>query len=47
VRNVDTTNLLPDKMNSIMAALPKLWPTVRTELLAFAGFLEELDNTVG
>ena len=47
VRNVYTTNLLPDKMNGFMSALPKLWLTIRTELYAFADFLEELDRAVG
>ena len=47
VRNVYTTNLLPDKMDGFMSTLPKLWPMIRSELSAFADFLEELDRTDG
>lgn len=42
VRSVYTTNLVPDKMAGLMSTLPGLWPKLRTELLAFADFLEEL-----
>ncbi|MEW5958070.1 MAG: antitoxin [Chloroflexota bacterium] len=42
VRNVYTTNLVPDKMAGLMVALPELWPRIRDELLAFADFLEAL-----
>jgi len=43
VRNVYTVNLAPGKMERLMEALPRLWPTLRAELLAFADFLEALD----
>lgn len=42
VRNVYTTNLVPDKMAGLMVALPELWPGIQDELLAFADFLEAL-----
>jgi len=42
VRNVYATNLVPDKMAGLMSALPRLWPRLRAELLAFAQFLEDL-----
>lgn len=42
VRNVYTFNLVPEKMEPLISALPGLWPQVRAELLAFADFLEEL-----
>lgn len=42
VRNVYTTNLVPEKMSRLMSALPKLWSLLRVELLAFADFLEAL-----
>lgn len=44
VRNVYTMNLTPEKIESLMAVLPKLWSTLREELLAFAEFLEALAN---
>jgi hypothetical protein len=45
VRNVYTTNLVPDKMSGLISALPGMWTKMRAELLAFADFLEELDHT--
>ena len=42
VRNVYTFNLVPQKMEPLMAALPGLWEQVQAELSAFADFLEEL-----
>jgi hypothetical protein len=42
VRNVYTFNLIPDKMEPLTSTLPRLWPQVRAELLAFADFLEAL-----
>jgi len=44
VRNVYTMNLAPDRMASLMSVLPGLWERLRAELLAFADFLEELDQ---
>jgi len=35
-------NLKPDKMSSLISALPGFWLTLRAELEAFADFLEEL-----
>ncbi|NOX63200.1 MAG: antitoxin [Chloroflexi bacterium] len=43
VRNVYTTNLSPDRMANLISSLPKLWPRLRAELLAFAEFLEAFD----
>ena len=42
VRNVYTFNLVPQKMEPLIAALPRLWKQVQAELSAFADFLEEL-----
>jgi hypothetical protein len=42
VRNVYTMNLTPGKVTGLMSALPELWPRLRSELLAFADFLEQL-----
>lgn len=44
VRNVYTTNLVPEKIAQLMARLTNLWTQTRAELLAFAEFLEELDR---
>ena len=40
VRNLYTTNLQPEKMVNLVAALPVLWRNLRGELIAFAEFLE-------
>lgn len=42
VRSVYTMNLVPDRMAGLMSTLPGLWSKLRTELLAFADFLEAL-----
>jgi len=42
VRNVYTANLVPEKAAGLLRVLPALWPKLREELLAFAGFLEQL-----
>jgi hypothetical protein len=42
VRNVYTVNLGPEKMAALMSGLPALWSRLRSELLAFADFLEQL-----
>jgi hypothetical protein len=42
VRNVYSLNLIPERMSRPMTLLPGLWKTLRSELLAFADFLEEL-----
>ncbi len=47
VRNVYTVNLMPEKMEGLMKALPRLWPRLRAELLAFADFLEALAEASG
>jgi hypothetical protein len=45
VRNVYATNLNPEKLDDLMAVLDKCWPEVRAELLAFADFLQTLDES--
>ena len=40
VRNVYTIELAPEKMVELVAQLPALWSNLRSELLAFAEFLE-------
>jgi hypothetical protein len=42
VRHVYTMNLTPDRMAGLISNIPELWPKLRSELLAFADFLEEL-----
>jgi len=42
VRNVYTFNLVPQKMEPLMVALPGLWQQVQAEVSAFADFLEDL-----
>jgi hypothetical protein len=42
VRNVYTFNLVPQKMEPLIAALPGMWKQAEAELAAFADFLEEL-----
>lgn len=44
VRNVYTFNIVPAKVEPIVAALPDLWPHIKDELLAFADFLSDLKN---
>lgn len=46
VRNVYTMNLVPEKMEGLMEALPELWPKLRAELLAFADYLEALNAAI-
>jgi hypothetical protein len=45
VRNVYAVNLLPDRIEGLLQALPPLWAQLRLELTAFAEFLEYLDGT--
>lgn len=42
VRNVYTMNLVPDKMAGLMSVLAGLWSRLHAELLAFAGFVDDL-----
>lgn len=44
VRNVYATNLNPKKLGDLMVVLGKCWPEVRAELMAFADFLQTLDE---
>uniref|UniRef100_A0A7V4TGK9 Antitoxin n=1 Tax=Candidatus Caldatribacterium saccharofermentans TaxID=1454753 RepID=A0A7V4TGK9_9BACT len=44
VRNVYAMSLVPERMVGLMSVLPDLWSTLREELLAFADFLEALDQ---
>lgn len=46
VRNVYTT-MMPEKMEGLMEVLPRLWPQLRAELLAFADFLDALADVSG
>ncbi|MBN1992680.1 MAG: antitoxin [Anaerolineae bacterium] len=43
VRNVYTTELVPEKMAGLMEFLPELWPGLSAELLAFADYLDALN----
>lgn len=42
VRNVYTMNLTSDRVGALISKLPPLWPTLQSELFAFADFLEDL-----
>ncbi|MCX6031978.1 MAG: antitoxin [Chloroflexi bacterium] len=44
VRNVYATNLVPAKMQGLVERLATLWPRLRVELIAFAGFLEQISS---
>ena len=46
VRNVYTITLSTEKMSDLVAFLPDLWSQVRAELLAFADYLEALDQSL-
>ncbi|MCL5275520.1 MAG: antitoxin [Chloroflexi bacterium] len=41
VRNVYASELIPERMTTMLTDLPDLWNSLRTELLAFAEFLEQ------
>ena len=45
VRNVYTINLVPEKMEGLIQALPELWPKLRAELFAFADYLDALNSS--
>ena len=45
VRNIYTVDLRPEKMEGLVCGLPGLWGRLRSELLAFADFLAELQAT--
>jgi hypothetical protein len=40
--SMPTFNLAPEKMASLILALPPLWATLQAELSAFADYLEAL-----
>ncbi|GIK40769.1 MAG: hypothetical protein BroJett011_46020 [Chloroflexota bacterium] len=42
VRNIYTTHLVPARMDGLLQALPNLWLRLKSELLAFADFLDGL-----
>jgi len=42
VRNVYTLNLLPERVENLVSALPMLWPRLSAELSAFADFLDQM-----
>jgi hypothetical protein len=42
VRNIYTTHLIPARINDLLQMLPRLWPRLKDELLAFAGLLDSL-----
>jgi hypothetical protein len=44
VRNVYIFNIVPAKVEPIVASLPDLWSHIKDELLAFADFLSDLNN---
>jgi hypothetical protein len=46
VRNVYTTELVPEKMAGLMELLPELWPGLSAELLAFADYLDALSASL-
>ncbi len=42
VRQVYAINLMPERMDGLMAALPSMWIRLQAELYAFADYLEAL-----
>ncbi|MBE7549870.1 MAG: hypothetical protein HS126_02170 [Anaerolineales bacterium] len=44
VRNIYAIQLNPARMGHLVENLPSIWLQTRTELLAFADFLERLEN---
>jgi hypothetical protein len=42
VRNIYTSNLIPEKIEPLVSSLPESWSRLRAELLAFADFLEDV-----
>jgi hypothetical protein len=42
VRNIYTLNLVPEKVERLVSALPELWKRLSSELSAFADFLEQM-----
>ncbi len=47
VRNIYATNLDPDRIEALVAALPTVWSQVRQDLLAFVRFLDQLADANG
>ena len=45
VRNVYTTNLVPDKIANLMTKLTNLWTQTRRDLIVFAELLDELEQS--
>jgi hypothetical protein len=45
IRNIYATNLEPARMQPLVASLPDLWLSVKEQLFAFVGFLDELART--
>lgn len=44
VRNIYATHLSPDRMEYLVESLPATWQRVQIEILAFANFLDRLEN---
>jgi len=44
VRNVYTAHLDPARMQDLLKALPPLWASLKSELAAFADFLDQLSH---
>lgn len=45
IRNIYSTNIDPNRMQKLFDLLPVLWPQLKRELLAFADFLQILDES--
>lgn len=45
VRNIYTDNLRPERMASLLVTLPDLWFAVKTELLAYADLLQQIEES--
>jgi hypothetical protein len=46
VRSAYTLDLVPQKMARLVETLPELWPKLKAELLAFADYLEALNESL-
>lgn len=44
IRNAYTTQLDPKRMETVMNVLPDVWPSLQSQLLAFADFLDRLSR---
>lgn len=44
IRNIYTTNIIPDELKKLVDALPSLWSDIQQELATFSRFLDTLTH---